>query len=335
MVSSKDVAKYAGVSQSTVSRVLNDPSKVNSENVKRVQNAMKALNYRPNSVARSLVSNRTRTIALISGPLHNPFFVETTTSIVNYAESKGYRTMVFFEQSNQNKTIYEAVLSERVDGILLSSIFREDPVFDDLQDLDIPVIMYNRRHNKGGNFVEINNLESGRIAASHLLELGHKSIAVLGGPDHTSTFHGRKDGFLREFARQTGNAASAELIKETNTTETGVHQAVLEVMSSKSPPTAIFAATDAIAIFAMDKLQQIGYKVPDDVSICGMDNVSLASHQSFQLTSIGHKGPKNLGLISAEHLIELMEDHDRAEEVVQITLEPALYDRKTTKPRSK
>ncbi|MFC4736802.1 LacI family DNA-binding transcriptional regulator [Bacillus daqingensis] len=331
MVSSKDVARYAGVSQSTVSRVLNEPSKVNSENVLKVQEAMRALNYRPNSVARSLVSNRTRTIALISGPLHNPFFVETTTSIVNYAESKGYRTMVFFEHTDENKPIYDAVLSERVDGILLSSIFREDPVFDDLQALDIPVVMYNRRHNKGGNFVEINNIESGRLAANHLLELGHERLAVVSGPNYTSTFHGRKQGFLDEYKRITGMDLTLDLIKETNTTEAAVHQAVLDIMSSRKPPTAIFAATDAIAIFAMDKLQQIGYSIPDDVSICGMDNVSLANHRSFQLTSIGQKGPKNLGLISAEHLIELMEKP--ANEDVQITLEPALYDRKTTKPR--
>ncbi|CAM3849139.1 LacI family DNA-binding transcriptional regulator [Alkalicoccus chagannorensis] len=329
MVSSRDVAKHAGVSQSTVSRVLNDPSKVNDQIVKKVQEAIKALNYRPNSVARSLVSNRTRTIALISGPLHNPFFVETTTSIVNYAESKGYRTMVFFENTGENKPIYEEVLSERVDGILLSSIFRDDPIFDDLQNLDIPVIMYNRRHNKGGNFVEIDNMQSGRLAASHLLGLGHQHICVVGGPDHTSTFYGRKQGFLEEYKTLTGTEVPPSFIKDTNTTEGAVHESIVEVMSCTPPPSAIFAATDAIAIYVMDKLQQMGFHVPEDVSVCGMDNVTLAKHQSFQLTSIGHKGPKNLGLISAEYLIEMMENP--SEQQVQITLEPVLYDRKTTK----
>ncbi|WP_281285266.1 LacI family DNA-binding transcriptional regulator [Alkalicoccus halolimnae] len=291
---------------------------------------MKALKYRPNSVARSLVSNQTKTIALISGPLHNPFFVETTTSIVNYAEVKGYRTMVFFEHTDENRPVYDAVLAERVDGILLSSIFRDDSIFDELHALNIPIVMYNRRHNRGGNYVEIDNELSGSIAASHLLELGHRNLGLIGGPDYTSTFHGRKTGFVREYERWLGQAFPEEMIVETNTTEAAVHQAVLDLTSRKKMPTAIFAATDAIAFFAMDKLQEIGYSIPEDISICGMDNVNFASHQSFQLTSIGQKGPKNLGLIGAEHLIDLIEEEPLEE--VQITLEPTLYDRKTTKP---
>ncbi|WP_096437386.1 LacI family DNA-binding transcriptional regulator [Alteribacter populi] len=331
MVSSKDVAKHAGVSQSTVSRVLNDPSKVNAENVRKVQDAMKVLHYRPNSVARSLVSNQTKTIALISGPLHNPFFVETTTSIVNYAEARGYRTMVFFEHTDENKPIYDAVLSARVDGILLSSIFREDPIFEELKGLNIPIVMYNRKHNDGGNYVEINNEMSGALAASHLLDLGHTSLGLLSGPNHTSTFHGRKLGFTAEFEKRTGEKFPPEMIIETNTTEAAIHQAVLDLMSRKHRPTAIFAATDSIAFFAVDKLQEAGYIIPDDISICGMDNVSLASHRSFQLTSIGHKGPKNLGLLGVEHLIDMIER--QTEEDVQITLEPTLFERNTTKPK--
>ncbi|WP_158738132.1 LacI family DNA-binding transcriptional regulator [Alteribacillus sp. YIM 98480] len=328
MVSSKDVAKRAGVSQSTVSRVLNDSPSVSKDNIEKVTKAMKDLNYRPNSIARSLVSKQTKTLALISGPLHNPFFVETTTSIVNYANEKGYKMNVFFENMGDNMSVYESVLSMQLDGLILSSIFMDDPIYEELQSLNIPFVMFNRKHNKGGNFVEIDNEKAGKTAADHLIDLGHEKIGYIGGPLYTSTFYGRYIGFCKEVEKRT--VLDQALIHETDTSEDAVREAVLKMMGRKHKPTAIFAATDAIAIFAIDTLKELGYGIPEDVSICGMDNVRMARHHSFELTTIGHKTDKNLGRLGIEHLIELIEDSNDPKEQVRTTMDPILYKRKTT-----
>src|SRR5699024_12243654 len=113
----------------TVSRVLNAPHTGSDQKVKKVQQAIKELRYNPNSIARSLVSKKTKTIALISGPLHNPYFVETTTSIVNYNKMKGYNTIVFFEDyedKERNVEAYQTALSMKDEGIIFSLIYNED-----------------------------------------------------------------------------------------------------------------------------------------------------------------------------------------------------------------
>ncbi|GAK09860.1 LacI-family transcriptional regulator [Geomicrobium sp. JCM 19038] len=161
MVSSKDVAKRAGVSQPTVSRVINGSTNVNKATIEKVQRAMEELNYRPNLIARSLKQQKTKSIALISGALHNPFFVDSTTTIVNAAKAHGYRTLVYFEEQGNNGAVYEEVLKQQVDGIVLSSIFIDDPVFKELEHSKIPFVMFNRRHQTGGNFVEIDNEQAG------------------------------------------------------------------------------------------------------------------------------------------------------------------------------
>ncbi|MDQ0163166.1 LacI family DNA-binding transcriptional regulator [Bacillus alveayuensis] len=330
MVSSKDVAKLAGVSQSTVSRVLNDPSKVSKEAYEKVMKAVKELNYRPNSIARSLVKNKTKSIALISGPLHNPFFVETTDAIVNYAKDQGYHVTVYFEKYGDNMAVYEKVFNQNVDGIILSSILYEDPIYEELEKLNIPFVMFNRKHKKGGNFVEINNFQAGKFAAKHLVELGHQHIAWIGGSLKTSTFYGRYKGFIDQLTEME-IAIQDSYVHITDTSKEAVKAATESVLACKNRPTAIFAATDSIALFIMDYLLQKGYSIPEDISLIGMDNVGWSSHQAFQLTTVGARNQQNLGRIAIEHLIKIIQHSDIQNEPFQVTVEPELFIRRTTK----
>ncbi|WP_221568448.1 LacI family DNA-binding transcriptional regulator [Alkalihalobacillus sp. TS-13] len=329
MVSSKDVAKRAGVSQSTVSRVMNNPSKVSKVARESVIQAMEELNYRPNSVARSLVNKKTKSIALISGPLHNPFFVETTTSIVNYAKRHGYHTNVHFENYGDNMSVYKDVLSHQVDGIILSSIFYDDPIFEELQKLDIPSMMFNRKHRKGGHYVEIDNIVAGKMATEHLLELGHRDIAWIGGGLKTSTFHGRYKGYHDALSAR-GIEVPDHFIQVTDTTAEEIQRALESMLARKRRPTAIFAATDSIAIFILDYLHEKGYSVPEDISLIGMDNIEWSSHKSFNLTTVGPKSSENLGQLAIENLLDLMELEEIQKEI-NITIQPELYIRETTK----
>ncbi|GGF28941.1 transcriptional regulator [Halobacillus andaensis] len=328
MTSSKDVAKRAGVSQSTVSRVLNTPEKVDRIKYEKVVEAMKELNYRPNSIARSLVKKQTKSIALISGPLHNPFFVETTTSIVNYSKKRGYNVNVHFENFGDNMSVYQDVLEHEVDGIILSSILYDDPIFPELQKQNIPFIMFNRKHREPGNYVEMDNVQAGRIATEHLMNLNHTNIVCVGGPSSMTTFQGRYEGF-RQVMEENGIEVSDHNARMTDTSEEAIREVIREILAEKDRPTAIFAATDSIAIFILDYLIQKGYSVPEDMSLIGVDNIALSSHHSFQLTTVGMMEKENLGQLAIEHLIEHIECPDS--ESVQETYPVQLYRRSTTR----
>lgn len=330
MVSSKDVAKHAGVSQTTVSRVMNNPEKVTKKTFYKVNEAMNELGYRPNLIARSLVNNKTYSIALLSGPLHNPFFVDTTTSIVNFAKGEGFSVNVHFENYGDNMSVYQDVLSHQVDGIILSSILYDDPIYDLLNKLNIPFVMFNRRHRENGNFIEMDNVQAGRLATEHLIELNHRNIVWMGGPLNMSTFHGRYEGFKQVF-REKNVPLEPENIIITNTSKAAVFEETRLLMSKKDRPTAILAATDSIAFYMMDFLIEQGYSIPENISIIGVDNVELSRHHSFQLSTVGTIINENLGRIAIEHLVNLI-NHKGSEvnSFVQETFPTKLFIRKTT-----
>lgn len=327
MVSSKDVAKYAGVSQTTVSRVLNTPNLVKEPTYKKVMAAIDKLNYIPDGNARSLVQKKTDTIALISGPLYNPFFVDTTTSIVNYANRNGFKINVHFSNDENLSEIYHSIFENKVDGIILSSILLEDPVFHKLEKSGIPFITYNRKHQSNKNFVEMDNEQAGFLAADYLLSLNHKNICWIGGPLEISTFKGRYDGFLK--ACQKNNAkADPKQIFITDTSKEELHKTFLKLEELSEKPTAVFAATDAIAIQMMDFYISVGYRVPEDISIIGIDNVEISQHASINLTTVGISSPIGLGQLAIEKLIQMIQQKNKS--CIQITKTVRLFERKTT-----
>ncbi|MEK4924434.1 LacI family DNA-binding transcriptional regulator [Cytobacillus sp. FSL R5-0569] len=326
MVSSKDVAKHAGVSQTTVSRVLNTPNLVKKPTVDKVMAAIEELHYIPNAHARSLVQNKTNTIALLSGPLHNPFFVDTTAAIVNYANSKGYRVHVQFVNDEKLNEAYTSVVENKVDGVVMSCILLDDPIFEKFEKMDIPFITYNRKHINNKHFVEIDNFQAGILSARHMLELGHKQIAWIGGPSTVSTFKNRYDGFVE--GMNTEYLASQYVI-QTNTSKQAVKEAFEKLMQLPTPPTAICAATDAIALQTIDEATKAGFRVPGDISVVGIDNVDLSKHGSIELTTVGSISEQNLGFLAINELIEMIENKKNS--CVKITESVKVFNRKTTK----
>lgn len=327
MVSSKDVAKYAGVSQTTVSRVINTPDLVKAPTYKKVMAAIDKLNYIPDGNARSLVQKKTDTIALISGPLYNPFFVETTTSIVNYANENGFKINVHFSNDENLEDIYNAIFENKVDGIILSSILLEDPIFTKLEKSGIPFITYNRKHTSNRNFVEMDNEQAGFLAADHLISLNHEKICWVGGPLEMSTFRGRYDGFLKAF-QNNNESVNPEQIFITDTSKNELYETFLKLQKLSEKPTAVFAATDAIAIQMMDYYITAGYRVPEDVSIIGIDNVEISQHASINLTTVGISSSIGLGQLAIEKLIGMIQQKNKS--CIQITKPVRLFERKTT-----
>jgi LacI family transcriptional regulator len=328
MISSKDVAKLAGVSQATVSRVMNNPESVKPSTRKKVLSAMEQLNYKPNLIARSLITNSTRTIALISGSLNNGFFVETTDSIVNLATKHGYKTMVFFEGSASTREIFDTVMGNKVDGILMSNITLDDPMFEELEHSGIPYMFFNRRPRHGGNYVVLDNIMAGKIITNHLLDLGHERIAYISGHMNLSTFYERKQGF--ELAMREANVEiRQELMCIINPTASEVEKTTWNLMQMKNPPTGIIYATDAMALIGMDTIMSMGFGIPEDISIAGIDDIKISSHHAVQLTSVAHH-KFLIGDIAVESLIKMIEDGDKFQTPHQIVLKPEIVVRKTT-----
>lgn len=327
MVSSKDVAKYAGVSQTTVSRVLNTPELVKENTYKKVMAAIEALQYIPDGNARSLVQRKTGTIALISEQLSNPFFVDTTASIVNYANENGFKTNVHFVDNNNLEETYSAIFENRVDGIILSSILLEDPFFQKLEKLNIPFITYNRKHKSEQYFVEMDNEAAGFLATNHLLELGHEKIYWIGGPLTMSTFKGRYEGYTKAL-KEKEIVYDPSSIFMTNPNREELYKVFLKLEALPNKPKAICAATDAIALTLMDFYATAGYRIPEDVSIIGIDNVELSRHACINLTTIGLSSTVGLGHLAIENLIEMI--HKKNKSCIQITKSVRLFERKTT-----
>lgn len=328
MVSSKDVAKYAGVSQTTVSRVLNTPELVKQPTVDKVMKAIQELNYIPNANARSLVQKRTNTIVLLSGPLHNPFFVDTTTAIVNYANIKGYRVNVQFVNDDKLSEAYATAIEQKVDGIILSCILLDDPIFEKLESMNLPFITYNRKHKRNKHFVEIDNFKAGYLSAQHLIELGHRNIAWVSGPLTVSTFNNRYLGFLKALEDYNIKIPKTNLF-HTDTSKNDVTAAFNCLMNYKTRPTAICAGSDSLALFLMDDAASIGVKVPEDLSIIGIDNVDISKHASIRLTTIGSISEENLGFLAIRKLIELIENKENG--CVKITESVKVFSRSTTR----
>ncbi|MGE8035533.1 LacI family DNA-binding transcriptional regulator [Lysinibacillus sp. NPDC093692] len=326
LVSSKDVAKYAGVSQTTVSRVLNTPELVKPKTIEKVMKAIEELNYIPNDIARSLVQKKTGIITLISGPLHNPFFVDTTTAIVNYVNARGYKVNVYFGTEDNLDSIYNAVLETKADAIILSSMLYEDDLFFKLEKLGIPFIMYNRKHQENRHFVEIDNVKAGYIATNHILSLGHQDICWIGGPHEISTFYGRYKGF-KNALKDSGIDVKTVPAFLTNTNKNDIKRAFEEILELPKKPTAICAATDAIAIEILNLCLERGFQVPKDFNVIGIDNVELSKHHSIALTTVGLESEKSLGFIAIEKLFEVMEKKSTC---IQQTESVKLFPRNTT-----
>lgn len=327
MVSSKDVAKYAGVSQTTVSRVLNTPERVKKPTLDKVLKAIEALNYIPDANARSLVQQRTKTIALLSGPLHNPFFVDTTTAIVNYATDHGYKVNVQFVNDKNLNEAYATAIATKVDGIILSCILYDDPIFDRLKEMNIPFITYNRKHKKNEQFVEIDNVEAGYLSAKHLIEQKHTQLAWIGGPLSVSTFKYRYEGFLKA-CKDYGIELPEEYIIQTDTSKKSCFEALEQLMALKNKPTAISTGSDSIALNSLDYATKLEIAVPESLSIVGIDNVELSQHGSIQLTTVGSISERNLGLLAIEELIKLIENKKKS--CNNITESVKVFSRSTT-----
>ncbi|MCE8014842.1 LacI family DNA-binding transcriptional regulator [Halomonas sp. MCCC 1A17488] len=285
-VTSRDVAKLAGVSQSAVSRSFSSDAKVAEKTRKKVMAAARELGYRPNSIARSLITRSSRTIAVVTYSLDNPFYAFMLEKASRFFQQQGYHLLLFFAPSDRGfDTVIDEIIRSQVEGVLLLAITLDNAQAEEVADFGIPVVIINRTVNYAGiSQVGSDNFSGGYWAGQHLASLGHRRIAYLAGLPDSSTDHQRHAGFIEGLATM-GAACHASEVG--NYRYTDACDATRRLFAAKSPPDALFCANDVMAIAAMETMRhEFGLMVPNDVSVIGFDDVPMASWPSHSLTTL-------------------------------------------------
>lgn len=284
----KDVAKFAGVSPSTVSRSLRGIGGLPKETVSRIRDAAEQLGYTVSPAASRLATGRTGTVAIVMPYLTRWFFADLLGGVELSVREAGLDLLLYHVGNVQMRQHYfsSGLLRKRVDGVLLVTLHLTEPEIAALGSLDVPICMVGAEVD-GFSSLCIDDVESARVAVQHLVNLGHREIAIISGdpnePMHFTVPLERRTGYHRAL-ESAGIEVSADLEAHGPFTVDGGFQATVKLLGRRRLPTAIFAECDEMAFGALRALRQVGVRVPEDVSVVGFDDHPMASF--FELTTM-------------------------------------------------
>ena len=323
----KDVAEKCNISYTTVSRALTGKPGVNPETRKRIIEAAKVLGYHPNAIARSLVTNQSKTIALMIPEICNPFFSDIAYAVDETATKNGYTTVIFI--SNWNERIENEkialVKEKRVDGIILRPV-RDDPAC--YKDLNMPVVLLTYLPECDTSSIEIENFVAGFDGTNYLISRGYKNIGFIGGKSHNVTTKLRYDGYLKALEENKMPVNFSNIRFGDYTVENG-YKSSEQIFSSSNPPDAFFCCNDLIALGVWQKAAEFGIHVPSMLGIIGFDDTILASMPLTKLTTFAQPR-EQIGQLATNILIESINKHPE-KMVRKILLKPKLIIRDSTK----
>ncbi len=284
---SRDIAREAGVSQSTVSRAMRGDARVTVETRHRVAEVADRLGYMPNRSAQSLKSRRSQTVGVVVADLRNPYFLEIVDGIQDELNLAGYRSFLVTDRLDFGRgTELVDVLGGSVDGVIFASSRSADEAPIRLASRGMPVVLINREIERQGFDRVLSDYGMGGIlAARHLHELGHRRIGLITGPSSLAVFRDREREFRRVLA-EFGTPFDERLRREGLYTHQVGSQWCADLMRRPDPPTAIFCADDVVAFGALDAALQLGLRVSDDLSLMGYDDIEMAAWEMFSLTTI-------------------------------------------------
>ncbi|EJY0697591.1 TPA: substrate-binding domain-containing protein [Vibrio parahaemolyticus] len=332
MATMKDIAKLAGVSTSTVSHVINKTRFVSEEISERVNNAAKELNYyAPSALARSLKVNRTKTIGMLVTTSTNPFFGEVVKGVERSCYHKGY-SLILCNTEGDNERMRQSIntlLQKRVDGLILMCSSLEGERIDVFERYpDIPVVVMDWGPMLfTSDKIQDNSLRGGYLAAKYLIDCGHTEIGCITGPLIKHQAQMRYEGYKRAM-NEAGLEFNANWIIESDFECEGGYQAFKKMTERGTLPSSIFVSNDMMAMGVINAANELGIKVPDDLSIIGYDDIHIAKFMSPSLTTI-HQPKYRLGQAAVETLVRRLDDKSNEAQVVQ--LEPTLVVRNSVK----
>ena len=319
-----DVARLAGVSLATVSRVLNQYPHVRPKTREQVVAAMRSLNYQPNLMATALMTGHTRTVGLLVSDISNPFFGEICRGVEDAAAGKGLSVIICNTDEREEREAQQTALLRQkgVDGVIFASAYVGDHNLAQLQEHGIPIVLVSRGvEGPAVDTIGVDDFTGGYQAARHLLSLGHRLIAHLTGPLNTRPGLHRKKGFEAAL-EEAGVAVNPDwVLPGSFSLESGLIRTLELLAVPGERPTAIVAGNDLIAIGAMRVLRQRGLRVPEDVSIVGYDRTTLAEIVDPELTSVAQP-MQEMGRRALEMLLEVVTG--RRSEPLQVVLPPRL-----------
>jgi LacI family transcriptional regulator len=284
----EDIGRMAGVSRSTVSRVINGDDNVRPEVRQRVHDVVRRTGYAPNAAARSLASSRTGVIGLvIPSRVHDlfedPYFARLIQGISTASNAAGITLSLFlFQSEHEERELYPRVVeSGFIDGLIITATRMGDPLLAHLLDSGMPLVVVGRPDTDGVSYVDVDNVGGGRAVASHLWDLGHRRIALLAAPSNTTAGLDRSQGFVDGLA-DAGGVLDPALRVEGDFSEASGYRGMQRLLPLH--PEAVFVASDTMARGALRALREQGLDVPADIAVVGFDDISRGMAETWLTT---------------------------------------------------
>jgi LacI family transcriptional regulator len=308
----EDIARQAGVSRSTVSRVVNGHPNVRADVRQRVLEVVQETGYHPNAAARTLASQRSRTIGLVlprtvSSFFADPYFPHLTQGIAQACNQSDYTLGLFLVGSNEDEEKAFPRLSRRgyLDGVLVQTGQVGDQLIERLIHSEMPLVIIGRPfHSDGVSFIDVDNLDAARNAVGHLVRLGYQRIATITGPANNTTGIDRREGYLRALAER-GRTVEEALVAEGDFSEASGYYAMKRLLPAK--PDAVFAASDVMAFGGMRAIREAGLRIPDEIALVGFDDLPQASRSEPPLTTVRQQVVQ-FGMSAVEVLIDVIDN---------------------------
>jgi len=324
-----DVAKLAGVSTATVSRVINSPEIVKTQTRDKVTAAMKLCNYKYNALARGFVTKRSNTIGLIIPTINNQVFAESTRGVQDYAEQNKIQVLLgnTYYRPGQEEKLIKTFREKQVDGLIITTTNPRGAILKTLVTESVPfVLLYSTVKSGPITAVGIDNYRGGYQATEHLIQLGHKRIAMVAGKFSVSdrSFH-RWHGY-KQCLKNNNIPYDSKLLTQSDYSLAGGRATVKSLLSLENAPTAFFCSNDYLAIGVMKGARELGLQLPEDLSVVGFDDIRIASYMIPELTTI-RQPSYEMGKLGAKLLLQRIGQQQKP---VQLMLESSLIVRKST-----
>lgn len=285
-ITSHDIAREAGVSQATVSRVLRGASNVNAETRIKVIRAAKALNYRPNVLARAMRTSRIGVIGVVVARLSNPLYTEILRALNRTVSDRGLRMVLWDTEGSGEIAAIDAIRQSLVDGVIFAAATGNSPVLQEAVAAGLPLVLINRKVEAVDcSQVSSDNRYGGAQVAQYFHRHRRKRIGFITGSREPSTIRDRQAGFL-EALQRIGTPLDNSLIRTVPFSHQDGRAAMRSLLELADPPDAVFCVNDLLAFGALDAAHDLGCSVPETCWVVGFDDVEIASWSKLSLTTV-------------------------------------------------